>query len=129
MVCAGNPLEYCGAANYLTLYLQRNETPATTYVQSADNYQLLGCYAEPSTGRALPTLSTNDSMISGLCIGAAGGATYAGIEYGRECWYGDALNPAAVLEATDANCNFGCPGDSFQYCGAGGHLLVYENQT
>jgi hypothetical protein len=66
-------------------------------------------------------------MAPGLCIGAAGGATYAGIEYSRERWYGDILSLAAVVEATGGNCNFVCPGDFFQYCGAGNQLLVYEN--
>jgi hypothetical protein len=130
MVCAGSALEYCGAGNHLTLYTLRNTTaPPSPYVPSVGNYHLVGCYAEPSGGRALASLYADDSMTPAVCVGAAGGATYVGLEYGRECWYGNAIAAGAVLEATNDNCAMACAGDAAEYCGAGNHLLVYQLQV
>jgi hypothetical protein len=101
-------------------------TSGPTAVPTVGTYHLVGCYAEPSGGRAFPTLYANDSMTPALCLGAANGATYFGLEYGRECWYGNTIAAGAVLEATNKNCTKVCPGNAAQYCGGGSHLLVYH---
>lgn len=70
-------------------------------------------------------------MTIGMCLSACYDKNYAGVEYGRECWCGDALNiggggdstPAANVTAKD--CSFTCPGNSTEYCGAGVRLSLY----
>lgn len=70
-----------------------------------------------------------------LCIEACAGAAWLGVEYGQECWCGEALNLAGDVpaegEATpgelvdDEQCSFVCPGDGGQFCGAGVRMSVY----
>jgi WSC domain len=56
---------------------------------------------------------------------------YAGVEYGRECWCGNSLNfngnPGATpgQNVSDSQCNFECPGNSSEFCGAGVRLNLY----
>lgn len=60
------------------------------------------------------------------CMSIAAGYTYAGIEYGRECWYDYVLNAGAVNETDFSNCNMLCAGTSLEYCGGPNHLILYE---
>ncbi|TFK25297.1 WSC-domain-containing protein [Coprinopsis marcescibilis] len=51
----------------------------------------------------------------------------AGLEYGTECWC-DNYNIFGDLPIVgDGDCNFACPGDEMEWCGAGNRLVVYEN--
>lgn len=114
-ICPGNQYEYCGAGNRLELYSKSapgggggsQTTPASTTTTSSTSatfsapqqtqtspihvenpgggYQLIGCYREPDGARALETLIPSDTMTIEYCLSQAGGATYAGVEYGREC--------------------------------------------
>lgn len=47
-------------------------------------------YAEPTTGRALTTVTSDPNMTvekcAALCAASANSA-YFGVEYGDECWY------------------------------------------
>lgn len=102
-----------------------------------EEYVYAGCYSEPSPGRLLPRQPLNDAddMSIDLCIEACAGAAWLGVEYGQECWCGEALNLAGDVpaegEATpgelvdDEQCSFVCPGDGGQFCGAGVRMSVY----
>ena len=48
-----------------------------------------------------------------------------GVEYGRECYCGNSLNPGSV-PATNTDCSFKCPGDAAETCGAGNRLDLYK---
>ncbi|KAL0943409.1 WSC domain-containing protein [Colletotrichum truncatum] len=97
------------------------------------NFTYYGCFSEPEIGRLLPTqvLNDGDEMTIDKCLEVCYDRTYAGVEYGRECWCGDALNlggaddtrPAANETGTD--CSFTCPGNSTQFCGAGSRISLY----
>lgn len=90
------------------------------------DYTLSGCYQEPDGARALPNLYADAEMTVEKCLDAAAGFSWAGIEYGQECWYGNQLNVnAAQVDLTVDNCGFLCPGDGNEYCGTGGHLVLY----
>ena len=126
MRCAGNSLEYCGSSGHLTLY-RRRVFSAPQYVPSVGSYRLQGCYCEPTNGaRALGTFWGDNGMTVEACVARAAGAKYAGVEYGRECWYGNTLDAGAVLESNNNNCSLLCPGSSLEYCGASTHLLIYK---
>ncbi|OHF01835.1 WSC domain-containing protein [Colletotrichum orchidophilum] len=97
-----------------------------------ENFTYYGCFSEPQVGRLLPAQIINrENMTIGMCLSACYDKNYAGVEYGRECWCGDALNlggsdgstPAANVTAKD--CSFTCPGNSTEYCGAGVRLSLY----
>jgi hypothetical protein len=49
-----------------------------------------------------------------------------GLEYGRECYCGNALDASSELKAL-SYCNMPCSGDAQQRCGAGFRLSTYEN--
>lgn len=86
-----------------------------------------GCWTEATRGHALrDRIRTNDSMTLDLCAEICDGLTYFGVEYGRECYCGRALQPGSVKAANQADCKFLCPGNKTQYCGAGVRLELYK---
>lgn len=132
MTCSGDQSQYCGAGNRLVLYKVKGYTPPAGgpgIVPSAGAYRVLGCYAEPAGGRALAQLYDAADMTVEKCMAAAGaaGARYAGIEYGRECWYANALSGGNLLSETDNCVTMTCGGNPNQYCGSGGHLILYSS--
>lgn len=63
-----------------------------------------------------------------MCAGSCAGFKYFGVEYGRECYCGDAFNAAAGSVAApggDGDCSFLCPGDQLEFCGAGWRMSSY----
>jgi hypothetical protein len=128
MVCTGDPGEYCGAGNRLNAYFSSDSSkvssdPSTPAV--VGNYSYLECVVD--NPRMLPTLlAAADSMSVETCLGLAqsGGYTYAGLEYGRECWVGNTfLNPLTVAASTD--CNMPCLGSKGELCGGSSRLSMY----
>lgn len=53
------------------------------------------------------------------------GYKYWGVEYGGECYCGDSWGDGSV-DADENDCNFACPGDKLEFCGAGNRLSSYE---
>ncbi|KAL0941489.1 uncharacterized protein CTRU02_204252 [Colletotrichum truncatum] len=49
-----------------------------------------------------------------------------GVEYGRECFCGNARDPSSQA-ADPSDCNFRCSGDSRSLCGASNRLNIYSN--
>ncbi|MCJ1306187.1 hypothetical protein MMC08_009005 [Hypocenomyce scalaris] len=87
-------------------------------VPSTTSYTYTGCYNE-TTGdaaagdvRALAggSMNASDTMTVELCLQFCGSYTYAGLEYGRECWCSSLLNSNSV-KLPDANCTLRCSGD------------------
>lgn len=97
------------------------------------NFTYYSCASEPSAGRLLPSQVENNAtaMTISKCLSKCWNYKYAGVEYGQECWCGNSLNtvgnagatPSANL--TDSKCNFKCPGNSSEFCGAGGAMNLY----
>ena len=50
------------------------------------------------------------------CFAFCGTSSFAGLEYGRECWCSNVLNTYAE-KLTDANCSLTCRGDKTEVCG------------
>lgn len=59
-----------------------------------------------------------------MSLAAAGGYTYAGLEYGQECWMGNTLL-SPLVNATASACNMVCMGNVGEICGAGSVLSLY----
>ncbi|KAJ9144046.1 WSC-domain-containing protein [Pleurostoma richardsiae] len=97
------------------------------------NFTYYGCVSEPSSGRIVPQLVADDTedMTIETCLSLCWMYNYAGVEYGSECWCGNALDFAGYTGATpganvsDSECSFTCPGNSSEYCGAGLRLSMY----
>jgi hypothetical protein len=64
-----------------------------------------------------------EDMTIKACLERCWEYSYAGVEYGRECWCGDTLdlqgNAGATpgKNVTDKECTFRCPGDNDVFCG------------
>lgn len=87
-----------------------------------------GCYTEGHDVRALAGASFADAtlMTPSYCqtLCSAGGYTLWGVEYGLECYCGDALGVGSI-PTFESQCSFACPGDAAQTCGAGNRLSLY----
>ena len=57
-----------------------------------------------------------------LC--SAGGYALWGVEYGLECYCGNALGVGSI-PTFESQCSFACSGDAVQKCGAGNRLSLY----
>ncbi|KAK4219242.1 putative fungistatic metabolite [Rhypophila decipiens] len=140
MLCAGNPLQYCGAGNriVLTSTVSTTSTTSTSTSSSAaatgtlarkpvvGAYTLVGCQTEATGARALSANSyAADTMTLESCATFCSGYTYFGTEYGRECYCGNALN-AGSIPAAQSDCSMVCAGNPFEYCGAGNRLELYK---
>jgi hypothetical protein len=92
---------------------------------SISGYDYQGCYTEADGMRALTGLAYfDDYMTVAKCATACSSFSYFGVEYGRECYCGNALNKGSVL-APVGDCSFTCPGYGAQTCGAGNRLDLY----
>ena len=101
------------------------------------NFTYYSCVSEPSSGRLLPSVVENNGtyMTIEKCLGDCWMYAYAGVEYGRECWCGNALNwvgnKGAVQggNVSDGECNFICPGNESEFCGAGGMINLFRREV
>jgi hypothetical protein len=95
---------------------------------SNDGPVSLGCYTEPPhhEGRALKGPSEkSDDMTPELCQAICSHYRYAGVEFGRECYCGNAI--AANAQPIGGECTMPCSGDSTLTCGAGDRLEIFLN--
>ncbi|KAJ3296850.1 hypothetical protein HDU76_006674, partial [Blyttiomyces sp. JEL0837] len=92
-------------------------------------YTYSGCYVDlVNNVRALPTRSgPNNETVEG-CISACAGFAVAGIEYGGECFCGDAL-PSEGLAPHDSDCSMPCNGNNAEACGGPARLSVYVSNS
>jgi hypothetical protein len=97
------------------------------------NFTYYGCAAEPSSGRLLTKLMWGaDDATHNKCLEACRAYDYAGLEYGRECWCGNAPinwkgNTGATpgFNATETDCKMGCSGNSTQKCGGSKRMTLF----
>jgi hypothetical protein len=102
-------------------------TPVTP-IEPEVFYAGQGCYSEPQRGgRALEHVWEDNAMTQQLCSdhAVAGGFAYFGLEYGKECWYGNTLRKGAAPRP-DSECQKPCDGDPSQVCGDGQRLNLWR---
>ena len=126
--CAGNTTELCGGSSRLNVYQATNPiTPITpSVVKGNANYTYYNCVIEPSGSRALANqVLASDTMTVEYCLSLGSSYKYVGVEYGRECWASNTLNPAAANASTTASCSMTCSGNSTEICGDSSQLTTY----
>ncbi|KAI1776044.1 WSC domain-containing protein [Hypoxylon cercidicola] len=134
MVCSGDATEYCGDSNRIELYSTTASQPPPTATlapkPTVSAYVQVGCYTEVPGGRALTGAAyPNDALTLEICASNCSAFTYWAVEYGRECYCGNTLDPLST-PAPDADCQtMVCAGDRFEYCGAGNRLDLYQLGT
>ncbi|KAK9423053.1 putative WSC domain-containing protein [Seiridium unicorne] len=108
-------------------------SPSANAVYTPNGASYVGCASEIQNGRALPLKPTSDAkMTISMCLASCSSNGYpvAGLEYGRECWCGNALDAGVKLEAgVKGACGMPCAGDQSQTCGGPSLLSVYRNNT
>ncbi|KAF7334401.1 Copper radical oxidase [Mycena venus] len=132
MPCSGNTEESCGAGCRKRVYSKEPESqPASALCTAAPapwDYQ--GCYPDKRTDRILSdaTYTDGQNMSIEACTSycCTGGYSYAGMEYGKECYCGNYLR-AQDVAANPADCNMQCTGNATESCGAGNRIQVYYN--
>lgn len=125
MTCNGNTSEICGGPSRLNVYQYTGTlTPSTVTLK----WDVLGCYTDSSSNRALAAaVSVPDSI--GVSIESceeacySNGYSYAGVEYGKECWCGNDIsntNPASD------GCNMACAANAAEICGGGDRMNLFH---
>lgn len=120
MSCSGDSSMVCGGMSRLSVYNYTMQIP-TIIVPSVGTYLSKGCYTEGSSMRALDGFSfTNSTLTAEQCVTTCEGKsfTFAGAEYGSECYCGNSLSSQSTKVADD-QCNMPCAGNKRTYCGAG----------
>ncbi|KAK3301691.1 WSC domain-containing protein [Chaetomium strumarium] len=132
MACAGDATTTCGGPNRLSLYGASAEPPAVTpypHPEVAGPPQYMGCWTEVAGVRALPGasgFSETDMTVGGCadyCLNS--GFVWFGLEYGAECYCGNALD-ANSTAAAETECAMPCSGDATAVCGGSDRISVYQ---
>ncbi|KAL8809186.1 MAG: hypothetical protein Q9200_003633 [Gallowayella weberi] len=151
--CKGNTTEFCGGSNRLNVYHTSSTssaasvsdappasvtaTSSTTSSSAASasssptgipsGWTYKGCYVDNANGRILiNTQPSSSTQTNEKCIAAcqAAGYSVAGMEFGSECYCGNALiNGPAVAAASQ--CDKPCSGNAAQKCGGASRMSVF----
>merc|ERR1712225_118817 len=122
--CTGTPSQNCGGINAIGVY-QGTASTAVTIPPQAGGYTYLDSYIDSAQARLLPVQQNLASNTVGNCNRACsnGGYTYAGVEFGSQCFCGSTLSGSATGGQTP---NMLCTGNSSQFCGGNNMLQVYS---
>ncbi|WWC62263.1 uncharacterized protein I303_104859 [Kwoniella dejecticola CBS 10117] len=138
MPCKGDSSTLCGGRNAISLLvsntalstLSADLTTAPLVLPSGWSAASSSCIAEPSSGKALTGARWADnSMTINTCVSycQTKGFVFAGVEYGRECYCGNALVNGASLDKASSACTKTCASDSAHTCGGSNALQLYFN--
>ncbi|KAL1123447.1 hypothetical protein AAG570_002527 [Ranatra chinensis] len=120
--CDGNEKENCGGDYRLSVF----DSLDTSGNQVQNLYT--GCFVDSMENRVLRGAKKEDKKLNtpDFCAGFCykGGFTYAGVQYGAECFCGDSAPQSAKV--TDSDCNTACAGDSSIKCGGQWRLSIYK---
>jgi len=97
------------------IIIEQPSNPARPVIPVPVQPTYIGCYTDTST-RALPVfLLQNDATVeSCIALAKAYGYKYAGVQYGIQCFAGNALGYAI---APPGSCNMPCQADPAEICG------------
>ncbi|KAL8765596.1 MAG: hypothetical protein Q9209_007378 [Squamulea sp. 1 TL-2023] len=132
--CAGNAAQKCGGSNRMSIYSKGSLTvrapPAAQKTGLPGSWQYQGCITEGNGQRVWKYQIINQNTNSATsCLSQCQEFGYqaAGMEYGSECWCGDAVDIAATGSTTapETDCSVPCSGDSQYLCGGGNRLSWY----
>ncbi|KAJ3069113.1 hypothetical protein HDU98_007813 [Podochytrium sp. JEL0797] len=102
-------------------------TPLNPTYPTIPNWTFQNCYLDNANTRTLASQVWNVSPFTiSACVAkcAASGFTYAGAEFGSQCFCGSGLNSSALV-VESSHCEDPCQGDSTQICGGSGYISVY----
>lgn len=114
-VLLGDSSQTCGGGNLIGVY---------KLASSSSGWTNVGCFADQDP-RTLSGASFTDSngMTPAACQAKCSGYTYAGVEFGVECYCGNDF----TTKTPSASCNVPCAGDNSQMCGGPWAVSVFQN--
>lgn len=131
--CGGNNAEMCGGPSRMSVFSLGEPDifgpPAP--VPSVGDWVYQGCATDAvGAGRVLPwQLLFENTLTPKLCFDACAefGYSAAGLEYGVECYCGDAANLAAAgsTYVAETECTNPCAGNGTNICGGPARLSMY----
>ncbi|KAI1735018.1 copper radical oxidase [Xylaria scruposa] len=129
MPCTGDASQDCGAGNRLSVFSNDTITvfqPPTALTEGLpESWEYYGCVVDAIDNRVLPYMSEDQQNATiEACIAGCSrfGYNAGGVEYGYQCFCGDAK---PVTNASEADCTIACPGDPHHLCGGGNRLSYY----
>lgn len=135
--CLGDSTKTCGGgwAVYIYQYTTTSgptttssvsttttSTSTTTTASAAPTWTSLGCYADQNVRTLSGPSFTNTAMTPAMCESLCAGYTYAGVEFGQECYCGSSLTSSQSSTA----CTSTCGGDSSKICGGAWAINIYQ---
>ncbi|CAM9864281.1 unnamed protein product [Pylaiella littoralis] len=89
-----------------------------------DGAQYIGCYADVQSARIFELkIDSSDSMTVSTCMELCEDTEYMyyGVQWGRECWCGNAFDTYGESDS----CDYDCEGDMTEICGGFDAMSVY----
>ncbi|KAH9485995.1 WSC domain-containing protein [Psilocybe cubensis] len=132
--CGGDSTLTCGGASLISIF-QNNNTgvgPLPTNKAKVGNFTFDGCFKDvdgTDTRTLLESFTVQGGVTIEGCTGTclANGFTFAGLEFGEECWCGNGFNlPLANITAPLGDCSRACEANPTELCGAANRLSVYS---
>lgn len=95
---------------------------------SSKGWQYVGCAFDDLNSRTFPYRYASANMTVPMCIDQCTtmGYTFAGLEYGEECWCGKTIDQKRLGAM---RCTIECAGNSKQYCGGPIKMSVYKKSV
>ncbi|XP_046665345.1 uncharacterized protein LOC124357515 isoform X2 [Homalodisca vitripennis] len=123
--CVGDDSKICGGEEALSVFTTNR---AVEDVVEPISHNYVGCYKDNNDDRLLTgykqeLVNNSPERCRALCYRR--GYLYSGVEFGVECFCGDAHPPPPLLRA-DYQCSMACPDSSTQKCGGSGMISIYD---
>ncbi|KAF2795994.1 WSC-domain-containing protein [Melanomma pulvis-pyrius CBS 109.77] len=105
--------------------------PAANYVDltTSKKWEYTGCGNDAGTRSFTGDKTASDDMTVEKCVDfcSAAGFSYAGLEYGRECYCDNQLSTSNTpKDGIMGKCTMKCAGNNKEFCGNGGALSIYH---
>jgi len=129
MPCQGDAEEICGGSDHLSIFEDTAYIPVVN-PPIINGYGYFGCYQELPDGRLLSGPGTagpnmTAQTCTSFCSKQGRGLTWAGLEFGRECFCASGL-PSSASPAPETACNMVCSGNEKEYCGGSRIISMYK---
>ncbi len=127
---AAGPGDAAPVTNCAATPISGPQIPFTDVTSLGWAYQ--GCATDDVNSRTLTGTSniySADQATTDVesCIKSCLGSTYAGLEYGKQCFCGNSVAADRAPQASQfGSCNLPCAGNSSQICGGGSQLSLYK---
>lgn len=135
MACPADPSQPCGGPDRINLFWNgttSSVTPTAPDKSLPSGWNPAGCFTDAVGSRALSNwiVGPGTGMTVEFCVRgcASQGYTYAGLEFGDECYCGTSIDNNQT-SAAPADCNMPCSGDSTEICGARDRLSLYTTKV